>query len=112
MIGGQHVVDTCAVLEPGATVVALGHSAGADEHFPYGAFIADPATSGCSITSFFLELEPDVADEMAYFAADEQLQSGDNETCAWAELATWVEQGGPRPSGRVVFRVDHAESLN
>lgn len=112
MIGGQHLVDTYALLEPGATVIALGHSAGADEHFPYGAFIADPATSGRSITSLFLGSEPDLVDEMAYLAADEQLHSGDIETRAWTELATWVEQGGPRPSGRVVFRVDHTESLS
>jgi hypothetical protein len=47
---------------------------------------------------------------MAYLAADKQLQIGDVDTRAWTELANWIEQGAPRPSGRVVFRVDHAES--
>ena len=109
MIGGPHLVDAYALLEPGATVIALGHSAGADEHFAYGAFVADPSTSGRSIISFFLGSEPDLSQEMAYLSADAQLQVGDIDTRAWTELATWIEQGAPRPSGRVVFRVNHAE---
>ncbi|WP_156156689.1 zinc-binding dehydrogenase [Microbacterium azadirachtae] len=110
MIGGQHLVNAYALLEPGATVIALGHSSGADEHFPYGAFIADPTTSARSITSFFLGSETGLADEMAYLAADKDLQIGDVDTRAWTELATWIVQGAPRPSRRVVFRVDHADS--
>ncbi|MHC9046826.1 zinc-binding dehydrogenase [Microbacterium saperdae] len=107
MIGGQHLVDAYALLESGATVIALGHSAGADERFPYGAFIADPKTSVRSITTFFLGSEPGLADEMAYLAADRQLQVGDIDTRPWTELATWIEHGTHHPSGRVVFRVDH-----
>lgn len=109
MIGGQHLVDAYALLEPGATVIALGHSAGADERFPYGAFIADLTTADRSITSFFLGSESGLTDEMAYLAADRQLRAGDTDTRAWTELATWIRQGAHHPSGRVIFRVDHAE---
>ncbi len=105
LIGGQHLVDAYALLEPGATVIALGHAAGADEHFPYGAFVADPATSDRSITSFFLGSEPDLADEMAYLAADPSLDTGDIDARPWTELATWIDAGAERRSGRVVFRV-------
>ncbi|MBO1901921.1 zinc-binding dehydrogenase [Leucobacter weissii] len=110
MLGGQHLVDAYALLEPGGTVIALGHSAGAEEHFPSGAFVADPTTSGRSITSFFLGSEPDLAAEMASLAADEQLEVGDVDPRAWTELANWIEQGAPRPSGRVVFRVAHPDA--
>lgn len=37
MIAGHHLVDPYALLEAGETVIALGHAAGADERFPYGA---------------------------------------------------------------------------
>lgn len=107
MIGGQHLVETYALLERGATVIALGHAAGADENFPYGAFVADPATSDRSITSFFLGSEPDLAAEMAYLAADPSLDVGAIDVRPWTELATWISTGAERESGRVVFRVRH-----
>lgn len=107
MIGGQHLVDAYALLERGATVVALGHAAGADEHFPYGMFVADPATSDRSISSFFLGSEPDLSTEMAYLAADPSLDVGDLDVRPWTELATWIDAGAGRRSGRVVFRVEH-----
>lgn len=105
MIGGQHLVDAYALLEQGGTVIALGHAAGADEHFPYGAFVADPATSDRSITSFFLGTEPGLLAEMALLAADGALDAGPIDVKSWTELASWVEGGAARRSGRVVFRV-------
>lgn len=109
MIGGQHLVDAYALLQPGATVIALGHAAGADEHFPYGAFIADPTTSDRAITSFFLGSEPHLSEEMTFLAADPELDSGGLDVKPWTELADWIDVGAPRRSGRVVFRVDHAD---
>lgn len=107
MIGGEHLVDSYARLAAGGTVIALGHAAGADEHFPYGAFVADPTTSDRSITSFFLGSEPDLAAEMAFLAADRSLSAGEVDTRPWTELSAWVEAGARRRSGRVVFRVGH-----
>lgn len=105
MIGGQHLVDAYALLASGGTVVALGHSAESDEHFPYGAFVADPSTANRSITSFFLANEPELAAEMAYLAADRDLDVGPLDVRPWTEASDWIEAGAPRPSGRVVFRV-------
>lgn len=110
MIGGQHLVDAYALLQPGATVIALGHAAGADEHFPYGAFIADPTTSDRAITSFFLGSEPHLSEEMALLAADPELDSGSLDVKPWTELSDLIEAEAPRRSGRVVFRVDHDDA--
>ncbi|WP_344357891.1 zinc-binding dehydrogenase [Brachybacterium phenoliresistens] len=106
LIGGQHLVDAYALLEAGGTVIALGHAAGDDERFPYGAFVADLATADRSITSFFLATEPDLGDEMQYLAAA-GLDIGPIDSRPWTELARWIGSGAPRGSGRVVFRVDH-----
>ena len=112
LIGGQHLVDAYALLDQGATVVALGHAAGADEHFPYGAFVADLTTSNRAITSFFLGSEPDLSDEMAYLVADRELQTGGIDVRSWTDLAAWIDAGAPRQSGRVVFRVDNVHGPN
>ncbi|OQO89708.1 hypothetical protein B1813_22690 [Saccharomonospora piscinae] len=107
MIGGQHLVDTYALLEASGTVIALGHAAGTDERFPYGAFVADPTTADRSITSFFLGNEPGLAAEMGYLAEDRTLEVGAMDVQPWTELPAWIEAGAPRRAGRVVFRVDH-----
>ncbi|GAC69593.1 putative oxidoreductase [Gordonia soli NBRC 108243] len=112
MIGGRHLVQTYALLDRGGTVIALGHAAGADEHFPFGAFVADPATYDRAITSFFLGSEPELAKEMTYLAADRELQFGELDVKAWTELAAWIAAGAPRPSGRTVFTVDHEEPVS
>lgn len=109
MIGGQLLVDAYALLEKGGTVIALGHAAGAAEHFPYGAFVADPATSDRSITSFFLGTEPGLPAEMALLAADRALDAGPIDVQPWTELAAWVEGGAARLAGRAVFRVGHED---
>ncbi|SDD67654.1 zinc-binding dehydrogenase [Auraticoccus monumenti] len=109
IVGGHHLVDAYALLEPGGTVIALGHAAGADEHFPYGAFVADPTTADRSITSFFLGTEPGLAVEMGYLAADRTLDVGAIDLRPWAELPSWIEAADRRPAGRVVFRVDHTD---
>nr|WP_244960781.1 zinc-binding dehydrogenase [Pseudoclavibacter chungangensis] len=111
MIGGPHLVDAYALLERGGTVIALGHAAGADEHFPYGAFVADPSTSDRSITSFFLGTEPELDTEMALLGADPSLDVGPLDVRSWTALATWITDGARRDAGRVVFRVDqeHAD---
>lgn len=109
MLGGEHLVQAYSLLEPGATVIALGHAAGDGEHFPFGAFIADPVTSDRSVTSFFLGSEPDLAAEMSILAADRGLDVGAMDVRPWSELAAWSHSGAPRMSGRVVFRVEHDE---
>ncbi len=111
VVGGQHLVDAYALLEPESTVIALGHAAGSGEHFPYGAFVADPMTSGRSISSFFLGAESDLAPDMAYLAQDRSLDVGDLDRRPWTDLASWIEQGATRSSGRIVFEVDHRATM-
>lgn len=108
LIGGEQLVAAYGLLDAGGTVIALGHAAGADEMFPYGAFVADPSTANRSITSFFLGAEPDLVPDMTYLAADHDLHVGPLDVRPWAELGDWVAEGGPRSGGRVVFRVDQA----
>lgn len=108
MIGGQHLVDAFALLEPGATVIALGHAAESGEHFPYGALVADPATSDRTISTFFLGSEPGLAAEMSYLTAETDLDPGELTVRSWSEVGAWIEDGAPRQPGRPVFRVEHA----
>lgn len=107
MVGGQGLVVAYGLLGPGGTVIALGHAAGEPEHFPFGAFIADPSTADRSITSFFLGSEPDLDSELEYLGSRADLDLGPTETKPWTELAQWIESGAPRGRGRVVFRVEH-----
>ncbi|MGM1018524.1 MAG: zinc-binding dehydrogenase [Actinomycetota bacterium] len=106
IVGGQQLVDAYALLHAGGTVIALGHAAEADEHFPYGAFVADPATADRVITSFFLATEPGLAAEMYLLASDGSLDVGEIDSRSWSDLADWIEGGARRTAGRVVFRVD------
>ena len=110
MIGGQELVGAYSLLKPKGTVIALGHAAGAAEHFPYGSFVADSTTADRSISSFFLGSEPDLVEEMTYLAADPNLNFGDIDVRPWATLPQWIEAGTHRDEGRVVFRVDHSDS--
>lgn len=108
VVGGQHLVDAYALLEAGGTVIALGHAAGVEERFPYGAFIADASTADRTITSFFLGAEPNLANEMGYLAAEVQarrLDVGRLDIRRWTELSEWIQAGSPRSAGRVVFQV-------
>lgn len=105
LVGGDHLVGAYALLERGGTVIALGHSAGTEERFPYGAFVADMTTSDRSITSFFLGTEPGLRADMAYLAADRSLDVGDLDIKPWTDLAEWVDEGARRLDGRVVFDV-------
>jgi NADPH:quinone reductase len=70
VVGGPHLVAAYYLLAPGGTVIALGHSAGQDEHFTFGAFVADPTSFDRSISIFFLGSHSGLAPEMEYLAAD------------------------------------------
>lgn len=58
-------------------------------------------------TSLFPGTEPNLHVEIGYLAADRSLDVGDISVAPWSELATWIDAGARRRSGRVVFRVDH-----
>lgn len=111
IVGGQHLVDSYALLKTGGTVVSLGHAAGVGEQFPAGAFIGDAATADRTIASFFLGTEPDLATEMSYLAAEvgaRRLDAGSLDIRPWTDLPEWIDNGSPRRAGRTVFQVSHA----
>ncbi|MFE3771938.1 zinc-binding dehydrogenase [Streptomyces sp. NPDC057579] len=54
LVGGSQLVDAHAQLTEGGTLVAVGHSAHADETFPYGALFGDQGRHDRTLTTFFL----------------------------------------------------------
>ncbi|MFC7455563.1 zinc-binding dehydrogenase [Brachybacterium sp. GCM10030267] len=109
MVGGPHLVAAYAALEAGGTVVALGHSASQEEHFPLGAFEASSGRHNRAITSFFLGAEAELSTEMAWLAGEVhagRLDPGPLDVRSWHELPHWVAGGAARSHGRVVFRVE------
>ncbi|MGV8858703.1 zinc-binding dehydrogenase [Rhodoglobus sp.] len=109
VVGGPHLVAAYSLLAPGGTVIALGHSAGQDEHFPFGAFVADSMSFDRSISTFFLGSQSGLASEMAYLAADVYVGRHvieDLDQRSWTDLGPWVAGGGVRSTNRVVFLID------
>ncbi|MGW1739066.1 zinc-binding dehydrogenase [Nocardia sp. NPDC001965] len=68
LVGGAHLVDAYRRLAEGGTVVAVGHSAEADETFPYGAFFGDQGRHDRSVTSFFLLGCADLGRDLTWLA--------------------------------------------
>ncbi|KAA5829635.1 hypothetical protein ABT337_22400 [Saccharopolyspora hirsuta] len=52
MVGGAQLVAAHDRLAVGGTLVAIGHSAGEAEHFPYGAMFGDFGRHDRSVTSW------------------------------------------------------------
>lgn len=53
-VGGPQLVSAYAALAPHGTLVAVGHSAGAGETFPYGALFGDAGRHDRTLATFFL----------------------------------------------------------
>ncbi|MBF6510996.1 zinc-binding dehydrogenase [Nocardia farcinica] len=80
MVGGAQLVAAHDRLAEGGTLVAIGHSAGEAEHFPYGAMFGDFGRHDRSVTTFHLlgctNLAPDLtwlADRVATGELDPQV---------------------------------------
>ncbi|MEV7567052.1 zinc-binding dehydrogenase [Streptomyces tanashiensis] len=54
LVGGPVLVDAYGTLGEGGTLVALGHSAGTGEDFPFGALFGDQGRHDRSVVTFFL----------------------------------------------------------
>ncbi|WP_326966808.1 zinc-binding dehydrogenase [Arthrobacter sp. CG_A4] len=109
VVGGPHLVAAYSLLARGGTVIALGHAAGHDEHFPFGAFVAGPTNFDRSISTFFLGSQNGLGSEMDYLAAEVHSGHhtiGDLDQRPWTDLGPWVAGGGVRSTNRVVFLVD------
>jgi NADPH:quinone reductase len=67
MVGGAQLVAAYDKLAPGGTLVSVGHSAGGDEDFPFGAFTGR-GRHDRSITTFFLLDCPDLTPDLGWLA--------------------------------------------
>ncbi|MBF6098443.1 zinc-binding dehydrogenase [Nocardia cyriacigeorgica] len=74
LVGGPELVEAYGRLSEGGTVVAVGHAAGADETFPYGAFYGDQGRHDRSITTFFLLACTNLGPDLSWLA--EQVANG------------------------------------
>lgn len=54
VVGGPQLVDAYRTLAPHGTLVAVGHSSGVGEEFPFGALFGDGGRHDRSLTTFFL----------------------------------------------------------
>ncbi|MBO1414544.1 zinc-binding dehydrogenase [Streptomyces sp. FH025] len=54
LVGGPRLVEAYETLGEGGTLVAVGHSAGQGEEFPFGALFGDQGRHDRSIVTFFL----------------------------------------------------------
>ncbi|MGW5386405.1 zinc-binding dehydrogenase [Nocardia sp. NPDC003963] len=68
LVGGSQLVDAYEHLAEDGTLVAVGHAAGADETFPFGALFGDNGRHNRSITSFFLLADTALGRDLTWLA--------------------------------------------
>ncbi|MEW2413227.1 zinc-binding dehydrogenase [Streptomyces sp. NPDC046866] len=90
LVGGPRLVEAYDALRPGGTLVALGHSAGTGEDFPFGALFGDQGRHDRSLVTFFLlactGLERDLG-WLAHRVADGTLDPGITWRGGWDDAA-------------------------
>ncbi|WP_171170678.1 zinc-binding dehydrogenase [Streptomyces sp. I05A-00742] len=109
VIGGRQLVEAYERLAENGTLVAVGHSAGEGENFPFGALFGGEGRHNRSLTTFFLlsctGLGPDLAwlaDRVAAGALDPQISWRGS----WAKAAEAAEALlGRRLHGKAVLDV-------
>ncbi|MGW5115753.1 zinc-binding dehydrogenase [Streptomyces noursei] len=75
LVGGAQLVAAYDRLAEGGTLVAVGHSAGTDETFPYGALFGDQGRHDRSLATFFLLGCTGLARDLTWLA--ERVAAGD-----------------------------------
>jgi NADPH:quinone reductase-like Zn-dependent oxidoreductase len=73
-VGGEQLVEAFGKLAPHGTLVAVGHTTGQPESFPFGAFFGDGGRHDRSVVTFYLADCPDIAPDLTWLA--EQVASG------------------------------------
>jgi NADPH:quinone reductase len=68
LVGGGQLVDAYQRVSEGGTLVAVGHAAGQDETFKFGAFFGDQGRHDRSITTFFLLACTDLGPDLSWLA--------------------------------------------
>lgn len=107
MVGGQQLVEGFSQLAQHGTLVAVGHSSGSGENFPYDAYFNEQARHDRSIASFYLLNCLDLARDLTWLAdrvASGQLDSQISWRGGWDDVATATEALlGRRLHGKAVL---------
>ncbi|MFI6426257.1 zinc-binding dehydrogenase [Promicromonospora sp. NPDC050880] len=108
LLGGSHLVRAFARLAPGGTLVALGHAAGEEERFGYGALFGDSNQHDRTLTTFFLGAETGIGPDMSWLATEIHEGRLDPVVSAvrpWRELTEAFAPGSRRGPGKTVLSV-------
>jgi NADPH2:quinone reductase len=107
MVGGRQLVDAYDRLAEHGTLVAVGHSSGDGEDFPYGALFGDQGKHDRSVVSFFLLGCPDLGRDLTWLAnrvASGELDPQISWRGGWDAVATATEALlGRRLHGKAVL---------
>ncbi|MGW8763611.1 zinc-binding dehydrogenase [Streptomyces sp. NPDC055815] len=109
LIGGPLLVEAYDMLGEGGTLVALGHSAGTGEEFPFGALFGDQGRHDRSVVTFFLPHCPGLDRDLSWLAhrvADGTLDPGITWRGGWDDAADAVaalRAGGLRGKAVLTF---------
>ncbi|MEU4360722.1 zinc-binding dehydrogenase [Promicromonospora sp. NPDC023987] len=109
LLGGPHLVRAFVRLEPGGTLVALGHAAGEEERFALGDLYGDDGRHDRSLTTFFLGAETGLGPDMTWLAHEihaGRLDPAVGAVRPWRELADAVGPDARRAAGKTVLLVD------
>ncbi|MFJ7961005.1 zinc-binding dehydrogenase [Streptomyces sp. NPDC096319] len=110
VVGGPLLVEAYDTLAAGGTLVALGHSAGTGEDFPFGALFGDQGRHDRSVVTFFLLDCVGLGRDLGWLAgriADGTLDPGITWRGGWddaADAVAAVRAGGLR--GKAVLTLD------
>jgi NADPH:quinone reductase-like Zn-dependent oxidoreductase len=110
LVGGAQLVAAYDTLTEGGTLVAVGHSAEQDEHFPFGALFGDYGRHDRSLTTFFLLGCTGLAPDLTWLAARVAAGGLDPQIAwrgSWAKAAEAADALlGRRLHGKAVLTLD------
>ena len=109
-VGGPQLVAAYERLAAGSTLVALGHSTGDGEHFPFGALFGNEGRHDRSIVTFYLLECPNVGPDLTWLAgavAAGRLDPQISWRGSWKDVAdATAALLGRRLHGKAVLEID------
>jgi NADPH:quinone reductase len=109
-VGGPQLVAAYERLAAGGTLVALGHSTGEGEHFPFGALFGNEGRHDRSIVTFYLLECPNVGPDLTWLAgavAAGRLDPQISWRGSWKDVAdATTALLGRRLHGKAVLEID------
>ncbi|WP_326686437.1 MULTISPECIES: zinc-binding dehydrogenase [unclassified Streptomyces] len=110
LVGGSQMVTAYQAMAAGGTLVSVGHSAGAAETFPFGAFLGNGGRHDRMIASFYLLECAGLTRDLTWLAgrvAAGELDPGIAWRGSWSRVAEAAEAlTGRRLHGKAVLEVD------